>query len=77
MSPPGGRCPCWCGSEKLEHPALGMVTSDASPIKFSDSVTADWKTAPLLGEDNRYVYMELLGMTEGELFSYIEKGVIG
>jgi crotonobetainyl-CoA:carnitine CoA-transferase CaiB-like acyl-CoA transferase len=62
---------------KLEHPALGMVTSDASPMKFSDSVTADWKTAPLLGEDNRYVYMELLGMTEGELFSYIEKGVIG
>ena len=62
---------------KLEHPALGMVTSDASPIKFSDSVTADWKAAPLLGEDNRYVYMELLGMTESELSSYIEKGVIG
>jgi len=36
-----------------------------------------WKAAPLLGEDNRYVYMELLGLTEGELASYIEKGIIG
>ncbi|MDO8635657.1 MAG: CoA transferase, partial [Dehalococcoidia bacterium] len=62
---------------KLEHPALGMVTSDASPIKFSDSVTADWKTAPLLGEDNHYVYTELLGLTENELSLYIQKGVIG
>ncbi|MDP2725415.1 MAG: CoA transferase, partial [Syntrophales bacterium] len=62
---------------KLEHPALGMVTSDASSIKFSDSVTADWKTAPLLGEDNHYVYTELLGLTENELSLYIQKGVIG
>lgn len=31
---------------------------------------------PLLKEDNRYVYMELLGLTEEELFPSIEKGVI-
>jgi len=62
---------------KLEHPVLGMTTSDASPIKFSDSVTGGWKAGPLLGEDNRYVYMELLGLTESELSLYIEKGVIG
>ena len=62
---------------KLEHPALGMVASDASPIKFSGSVTADWKAASLLGEDNHYVYTELLGLTESELSLYIEKGVIG
>jgi hypothetical protein len=29
-----------------------------------------------LGEDNRYVYRELLGFTEEELSSYVEKGII-
>jgi crotonobetainyl-CoA:carnitine CoA-transferase CaiB-like acyl-CoA transferase len=61
----------------LEHPTLGKTTSDASPIKFEESSTMGWKAAPLLGEDNRYVYMELLGLTEGELSSHIEKGIIG
>ena len=61
----------------LEHPVLGMTTSDASPIRLSDSVTAGWKAAPLLGEDNRYVYKELLNLSESELTSYMEKGVIG
>ena len=61
----------------LEHPTLGRTTSDASPIKFGESSNMGWKAAPLLGEDNRYVYMELLGLTEGELASYIEKGIIG
>jgi crotonobetainyl-CoA:carnitine CoA-transferase CaiB-like acyl-CoA transferase len=60
----------------LEHPTLGETVSDASPIKFEESSTMGWKAAPLLGEDNRYVYMELLSLTEGELSSYIERGII-
>ena len=61
----------------LEHPVLGKTVSDASPIRFKEGSTMGWKAAPLLGEDNRYVYMELLGLTESELFSYVEKGIIG
>jgi crotonobetainyl-CoA:carnitine CoA-transferase CaiB-like acyl-CoA transferase len=61
----------------LEHPTLGETISDASPIKFKGDSTMDWKAAPLLGEDNRYVYMELLGLTEGEFSSYVEKRIIG
>lgn len=61
----------------LEHPILGQNLTDASPIKFRDHPARDWKAAPLLGEDNRYVYMELLGLTEGEFSSYVQKGVIG
>lgn len=61
----------------LEHPILGKTPSDNSPIKFEDSSTEGWKPAPLLGEDNRYVYRELLGFTEAELSSYIKKGIIG
>ncbi len=61
---------------QLEHPVLGKTVSDASPIKFKENPWANWKGGPLLGEDNRYVYKELLGFTEDELSSYIEKGVI-
>ena len=61
----------------LEHPLLGHTMTDRSPIRFSDSSVIGWKAAPTLGEDNRYVYMELLGLTEKEYSSYIEKGVIG
>ena len=60
----------------LKHPALGETLSDTSPIRFEESPTKSWRAAPLLGEDNRYVYIELLGMTESDLSSYIERGII-
>jgi len=60
----------------LEHPILEKTVADASPIKFKENLRDKWKAAPLLGEDNRYVYTELLGFTEGELSSYIENGII-
>jgi crotonobetainyl-CoA:carnitine CoA-transferase CaiB-like acyl-CoA transferase len=60
----------------LEHPVLGHTTSDRSPIRMSQSSTECWKAAPLLGEDNRYVYMELLGMEEQAFSSYVERGII-
>ena len=61
----------------LEHPVLGATISDASPIKFAEATTAEWKAAPLLGEDNRYVYLKLLGLTETEFSSYVDRGIIG
>ena len=62
---------------ELEHQVQGNKISESSPIKFTDSTTAGWRAAPLLGEDNRYVYIELLGLRESELSSYIERGVVG
>lgn len=62
---------------RLEHPVLGETISDASPIRFRDMTTADWKAAPLLGEDNQYVYIELLGLRESELSSFLERGIVG
>ena len=62
---------------QLEHPVLGRTLSDRSPIRFEEDSAADWNAAPQLGEDNRYVFLELLGLTESELSSYIEKGVVG
>ena len=62
---------------QLQHPVLGKTISDRSPIRFEEDLTVDWKAAPQLGEDNRYVFLELLGFTERELANYMERGIIG
>ncbi len=62
--------------KRLKHPVLGETISEASPIRFEDGPEAGWKAAPLLGQDNRYVFRELLGLTEEEFSSYMEKGII-
>jgi crotonobetainyl-CoA:carnitine CoA-transferase CaiB-like acyl-CoA transferase len=62
---------------ELTHPVLGKTISDRSAIAFSKETTDIWKAAPLLGEDNQYVFMELLGLTEEEFRSYVERGIIG
>ncbi|MBN1256023.1 MAG: CoA transferase [Deltaproteobacteria bacterium] len=61
---------------EMEHLALGTTVSDRSPLRFTDEGPPDWKAAPLLGEDNRYVFIDLLGHTEDEVSAYIKKGVI-
>ena len=67
----------------LEHPTLGHTVADGSPIRFTQSQApvqkpaSNWRSSPLSGEGNRYVYMDLLGLTEQEYTSYIQKGVIG
>ena len=60
----------------LEHPVLGRTLNDRSPIRLGEDETVKWKAAPQLGEDNRYVFRELLGLTEEEFLHYGEKGVI-
>ncbi|MBI5969074.1 MAG: CoA transferase [Deltaproteobacteria bacterium] len=61
----------------LEHPVLGKTLSDSSPIKFSENLEGNWKAAPLLGEDNQYVFKELLSLKESEFSAYVQKGIIG
>lgn len=60
----------------LKHPVLGNTITDRSPIRFVGDEIVNWKAAPQLGEDNRYVFRELLGMTEEEYLNYREKKVI-
>lgn len=61
----------------LDHPILGRTFSDGSPIKFQNGSESKWKAAPLLGDDNKYVYIELLGLKKREFATYVEKGIIG
>ncbi|MBL7125433.1 MAG: CoA transferase, partial [Dehalococcoidales bacterium] len=58
-------------------PELGKTISDAAPIRLSDTPARYIRAAPILGEDNDYVYGELLGMSEDEVAELSEQGIIG
>jgi crotonobetainyl-CoA:carnitine CoA-transferase CaiB-like acyl-CoA transferase len=61
----------------LIHPVLGKLRSDGSPVRLSASPARYRKAAPMLGEDNRSVFLDLLGMDERKFESYINDGIIG
>jgi crotonobetainyl-CoA:carnitine CoA-transferase CaiB-like acyl-CoA transferase len=60
----------------LEHPSLGTIVSDRSALWPWRRNPKGWKAAPLLGEDNQYVFVRLLGMSDEEVRSLSEKGII-
>ncbi len=62
---------------QIDHPILGSLATDTSPVRFQNMGAPPLKPSPLLGQDNRHVFVDLLGLTEDEYAHYIEKGVIG
>ena len=61
---------------RLNHPVLGKTVSDCTSIRMANEGLEGWKRSPLLGEDNEYVYRQVLGLSEDEFKSYIERGII-
>jgi len=61
---------------ELDHPELGKTIFDATPIKLSDTPARYSRAAPVLGQDNDYIYSELLGMSQDEVAELREQGVI-
>ena len=61
---------------ELDHPETGKTISDATPIRLSDTPPSYTRPAPLPGQDNNYVYGELLGMSRAELAKLKEQGVL-
>lgn len=61
---------------ELDHPQLGKTVSDATPIRLSETPARYRRAAPAQGQDNGYVYGELLGMSEDELAGLRQKGII-
>lgn len=59
----------------LAHPVLGELPLLGNPLKLPDCPDV-LRHPPLLGEHNREVYRELLGLGEAELDSLREEGVI-
>jgi len=61
---------------ELDHPELGKTISDAVPIRLSDTPARYTWAAPILGQDNDYVYEELLGLSDDEVAGLRQQGVI-
>ncbi len=60
---------------ELSHAVLGPFYYEAPPYAFSET-TAELRPSPLLGEHNRKVYGEILGMSDAEIEGLTEQGVI-
>ena len=61
---------------QTEHGQSGDVVADATPLKFSRTPAVYQRTAPAFGQDNDYVYHQLLGLPDKEIAKLKEKGVI-
>jgi crotonobetainyl-CoA:carnitine CoA-transferase CaiB-like acyl-CoA transferase len=62
---------------KLEHPVKGNMVVDNLPMKSDGGFVDRWRPAPFLGEDNQYVFFQLLGFNESQFSDYVKKGIIG
>jgi benzylsuccinate CoA-transferase BbsF subunit len=61
---------------ELDHPETGKTISDATPVRLSATPPLYVRPAPLPGQDNDYVYGELLGLSDSELAELKKQGVI-
>jgi crotonobetainyl-CoA:carnitine CoA-transferase CaiB-like acyl-CoA transferase len=52
---------------EIDHPVIGHRKTIAPPWGFSQTPAKVHKTAPLMGENNRYVFCELLGLSEADV----------
>lgn len=61
---------------KLEHPHLGKTTADGTPVRLSETPATFRQAAPILGQDNDYVFRELLHLSDEEMERLQNDGVI-
>ncbi len=61
---------------EMDHPVIGEARFEGTPIQFSRTVQENWRSAPLLGEDNDYVCKGLLGVSEDEYEELAAEGAI-
>ena len=59
---------------KLQHPVMGLRTYDSPAFLLSKTPAELTKAAPLLGEDNEYVFNELLGMGQERFVELLAAG---
>jgi len=60
----------------MDHPVIGEARFEGEPMLFSRTSPDNWRSAPLLGEDNDYVYGELLGYSSEQIADFTERGII-
>ncbi len=61
---------------ELDHPVIGPARFEGTPIQFSRTIQENWRSAPLLGEDNEHVLKTILGVGDDEYGALESEGVI-
>jgi crotonobetainyl-CoA:carnitine CoA-transferase CaiB-like acyl-CoA transferase len=61
----------------LDHPVIGPARFEGLPIRFSRLQVDNWRSAPLLGEDNAWVAAHVLGLDPDEYQRDVAEGVFG
>jgi crotonobetainyl-CoA:carnitine CoA-transferase CaiB-like acyl-CoA transferase len=61
---------------ELDHPVIGPALFEGSPMRLSRTDADLWRSAPLLGEDNAYVFGDILGLDAARIDELAEAGVI-
>jgi benzylsuccinate CoA-transferase BbsF subunit len=59
----------------IEHPEIGTYVARNDAFRFS-TIRSDIKRAPLLGEDNEFIFKEQLGLSEEEYVQLLLDGVL-
>jgi len=60
----------------LQHKVIGWHHYHTPAYKLSKTPAHLWKASPCLGQDNDFVYEELLGYTDEEVAQLLLDGVI-
>ena len=60
----------------LNHKEIGTMLYHSPSYHLSTTPPHIWKAAPCLGEDNKYVYKEILGYSDDEIADLLIAGVI-
>jgi benzylsuccinate CoA-transferase BbsF subunit len=61
---------------EVEHPTMGKQVVLGSPWKLSETPAEVTKASPVMGENDEYVFGELLGMPGSEIKQLMEEQVI-
>jgi crotonobetainyl-CoA:carnitine CoA-transferase CaiB-like acyl-CoA transferase len=61
---------------EMDHPVIGAARFEGVPIRASDFEPDNWRSGPLLGEDNAFVYGQLLGLSADQITDLAQRGVI-
>jgi benzylsuccinate CoA-transferase BbsF subunit len=61
---------------EMDHPVIGRARFEGNPMHFSSLAQDNWRSAPLLGEDNEYVFKQIVGTDDDEYSQLQAEGVI-
>ena len=61
---------------EMDHPVIGEARFEGTPIRFSSLGQDNWRSAPLLGEDNEYVCKQIIGVSDEEFDELQAEGVL-